>query len=492
MSSDQQSGHNRVTLSDPAHLPDHGQPSQTIDKLLSLVARNAPVVFFMIDRGGIIRHSIGKAAESLDQIYPDRVEKSVHEVYRKYPQVVHNFQRALMGESFSDIEILDSLVFDTRYTPLTDSDGSIIGVIGVSVDITDQRKAEEALARTEALFRVVFEKAGIGILLLNPQGRMLGSNPAFQKMVGYTHFELEQMSYTDLHHPEDRTRGQDLFAELLSGQRELFTLEQHFRCKDGRDAWAHVIASRMAGEGEETQFIIAMLEDITERNQIEQELAEMRRRLMQSRENERLHLAQELHDSPLQDIIGLSFQVQNMLQNVEDKDFAQDLQRMQITLEQLAVKMRTIASELRPPTLAPFGLFMAIQSHSENFNRLHPHLRITLQLDRDDRLLPEEIRLALFRIYQESLNNILRHAQADQVWIRLKLENDQVLLEIQDNGKGFELPSRWIQLAREGHLGLVGARERAEAIGGRFEVRSSPGQGALIRAIVPCKTSSET
>jgi signal transduction histidine kinase len=211
----------------------------------------------------------------------------------------------------------------------------------------------------------------------------------------------------------------------------------------------------------------------------------MRRRLMQSRENERLRLAQELHDNPLQDIVGLSFQVQGLQNDLEDHDAGQELRAMQETIEQLIGKMRAIAGELRPPALAPFGLFKAIQSHSENFKKKHPDLKIILQLAKDDQLLSEETRLALFRIYQESLNNIVRHSQADQVWIRLMLDEDQVVLEIKDNGQGFELPARWIYLARKGHLGLIGARERTEAIGGMFEVQSSPGKGTLIRAVVP-------
>ncbi|HSV86924.1 MAG TPA: PAS domain S-box protein [Levilinea sp.] len=357
--------------------------------------------------------------------------------------------------------------------------------------VSAKNKIEQALAHTEALLEVLFEKAGIGILLIDPQERLLRSNPAFQQMVGRSQKELEQMRYTGLHHPFDRAVGQQLFTDLITGRRELFIIEQRYLRCTGDVVWAHVIASRLVNEDEETKFVIAMLEDVTEQKQIEQELDELRRRLMQSRENERLRLAQELHDSPLQDMISLSFQVQNLLNDQGAMDIQQELRKMQTTLEQVAGKMRAIASDLRPPALAPFGLFKAIQSHSENVQRSHPNVNITLQLTQDDQLLTEETRLALFRIYQESLNNIIRHARADQVWIRLKLDEYQVILEIQDNGQGINLPSRWISLAREGHFGLVGARERAEALGGRFEVSSSPGGGTLIRAVVPRQVSGD-
>jgi PAS domain S-box-containing protein len=485
MSSNQRPPHSAVLLSGAGHLHDQVEPLQTRDKLLNLVARNAPLILFMIDRDGIIRLSVGKAAENLHSLYPERIGKSVYEVYREYPQTIHNFERALTGEPLSVVETLGSLVLDTRYSPLTDTQGNILGVIGVSTDITDQKKAEEALAQTEALFRVLFEKAGMGILVLDRGGKILRSNPAFLCMVGYARDELEQMNYLDLNHPDDRQVGQQLFYGLAAGERELYTLERRYHRKDGSFAWGRVTASRIAGQNNSTLFIITMIEDITDRKQIEQELIEMRRRLMHSRENERLRLAQELHDSPLQDIIGLSFQVQGLENDLSDSDAGRELRMMQETLQVVMGKMRTIAGELRPPALAPFGLYKAIQSHSDNFTKTHPAPHIILDMAHDDQILPEDTRLALFRIYQESLNNIIRHSGAKHVWIRLLLEDEQVVLEVQDDGQGFELPARWIQLAREGHLGLIGARERTEAIGGRFEVLSSLGEGTLVRAVVP-------
>jgi PAS domain S-box-containing protein len=485
------SNQRQVLLSGTERLRDQVEPLQTRDKLLNLVARNAPLVLFMIDRDGIIRLSLGKAAENLHMLFPEQIGKPVSEVYQDYPQVIRNFQRALAGEVFSDIEFYDSLVLDTRYTPLTDTNGSILGVIGVSTDITEQKKAEEALAQTEALFRILFEKAGMGILLLDSQGRMLRTNPTFQKMVGYNGDELEQSVYTGMLHPNDEFIGNTLFSDLMTGRRESITVEQRYRCKNGRYAWGQMTATLMKYQGDDSEFVIAMVEDINERKQIEQELFEMRRRLMQSRENERLRLAQELHDSPLQDIIGLSFQVQGLQSDLGDSSAGQELRAMQTTLELVIGKMRSIAGELRPPALAPFGLYKAIQSHADGFQKKYTDIHLSMQLARDEQRLAEETRLALFRIYQESLNNIVRHAKAKQAWVRLMLDDQQVVLEIEDDGQGFELPSRWIQLARQGHLGLIGARERTEAIGGRFEVQSSPGEGTLVRAIVPVNTNGD-
>ncbi len=102
-------------------------------------------------------------------------------------------------------------------------------------------------------------------------------------------------------------------------------------------------------------------------------------------------------------------------------------------------------------------------------------------------MLPETISLALFRIYQEALTNIIRHTRSKDVEVTVHMEKDEhlVRLEIQDNGPGFALPENWIDLVREGHLGLMGMRERAEAVGGQLEVQSKKGKGTTVVVTVP-------
>lgn len=224
--------------------------------------------------------------------------------------------------------------------------------------------------------------------------------------------------------------------------------------------------------------------DVTASRQMEAELAEVQRRLIDNTEAERLQLSQELHDGPMQDLYGLSFQLE-MLRLLPAEEQGQLVSSLREKLLSVIQTLREISGELRPPTLAPFGLEKAIRSHAEGFRQGQPGLDIELDLEADGRQLPERMRLALFRIYQGAMTNVVRHAQADKVQIRFKLEPHQVRLEIQDNGRGFETPSRWVELVRGGHFGLAGAAERAEAVGGRLEVLSKPGDGTLIRVVAP-------
>ena len=229
----------------------------------------------------------------------------------------------------------------------------------------------------------------------------------------------------------------------------------------------------------------ALQAEIVERMRIEAEFEELQRRLINNVEAERLKLSQELHDGPMQDLYGLIYQLQSLRGSSEWEDSQDVLGSLQDTLLEVIQTLRATTGELRPPTLAPFGLERAIRSHCETFRQSQPDLEIRLRLAEDGQTLPEEVRLALFRIYQMALTNVARHAQANWVDIHLSLDAEAVMLEVKDDGRGFELPRRWLDLVRKGHYGLASASERAEAVGGRLLVESQPGAGTRLKVWVP-------
>lgn len=137
--------------------------------------------------------------------------------------------------------------------------------------------------------------------------------------------------------------------------------------------------------------------------------------------------------------------------------------------------------------LARFGLAKMIRSHAERFQEKHPTIQMKLELLQNKILLPEKASLALFRIYQEALNNILKHVQGPKIQVTVRLAGDEhyMRMEIQDNGQGFVLPEHWIDLVHEGHLGLVGMRERAEAVDGQIEIHSQKDEGTSLVVTIP-------
>ena len=390
------------------------------------------------------------------------------------------YMRALAGEPFTAVVQLPPLTFETRYEPHRDAQGQVLGVIGVSVDVTERQAIQQQLHRSEQRLRTIFERAGIGIVIKSLSGHILDCNPTFSEMLGYDAAALRRMNYSDITHPDDAPAASVKLAELARGETDLVRLDKRYIHRNGQTRWGRMTASLVRQAGGQPEFIIGMVEDYTVYKQLEAELREVQHRLMQSRENERLTLAQELHDGPLQDVIGVIYQMQGL-----NGDHEERLDAIRTTLEGLVRHLRAICGELRPSTLAPFGLEKAIRSHAQNFQTQHPELTISLALDSDRQRLPELMRLALFRIYQETLNNILRHACARRVWVSLALADGFVTLTVEDDGVGFDLPDRRVELARRGHLGLVGAMERAEAINGRLIVETKPGEGTRVCVTAP-------
>lgn len=246
-----------------------------------------------------------------------------------------------------------------------------------------------------------------------------------------------------------------------------------------RDPWGAVIGLTVAGI------------DITSQRRMEAEASErsaqieIHHEILRHRELERMEVARDLHDGPLQELIGLNFAITEISMITEDGERVQALQDIQDMLQKQIQDLRTFCYELRPPALTPFGFERAVRSHIEAFERKYPSLQVHLNLMQDGKTLPEEIRLALYRAYQEALNNVARHSEASEVWIDFEFDDQQVRLKIRDNGKGFKVPKQWLQLAREGHLGMVGMHERVEAAGGKVEINSAPGQGTLLEVTIP-------
>lgn len=217
-----------------------------------------------------------------------------------------------------------------------------------------------------------------------------------------------------------------------------------------------------------------------QQKQLRAEFIETRQRLTDSREAERLRLARELHEGPLQDLIGLRFHLGAVVSTLQDETAKAQLTFVQDNLQTAIESVRSFCVDLRPPALGPFGLEKAIRAYVRRFQEQFPQLNLMMDLEADEQRLSERIRLALYRILQQALDNVARHAQANNVRISFRLFHDKVQLKVIDDGLGFRLPSHWIDFAREGRCGLLEASERAEAIGGRLEVTSAPGAGTLV------------
>lgn len=237
------------------------------------------------------------------------------------------------------------------------------------------------------------------------------------------------------------------------------------------------------------QILIVIL-DVGASDRPALEELQLQSHFMENVEYERLRLAQELHDGPLQELYSVYYQLLEADKDRDHRGKGNSLESVSKTVLGLIAQLRSISENLRPPTLAPYGLEKAIRSHQQELLKAAPDLKIELDLKPDGRLLKEQVRLALFRIYQHASSNVIRHAKAKQLKIFFTYNEEEIILEISDDGCGFDPPQRLEDLMEIGHFGLVGTAERARAVGGIFQIKSMPGKGTLMRVIIPNQIES--
>ncbi|HEY3345060.1 MAG TPA: PAS domain-containing protein [Anaerolineaceae bacterium] len=370
-------------------------------------------------------------------------------------------------------------------------DGSDTEYICYIIDLTAQRQAEEALRENRRRLLLATGASGIGTWDWDLQSASFTFDRRAQEIFGFqmddpqTYERLQQAI-----HPEDRDR---VIERIRSAQlaQEVYEQEVRIVWPDGAVRWVFAKGQTFVDSAGRPARMLGVVIDMTQRREAELNArsvsaqTEVQHRLMDHRERERLSIARDLHDGPVQDLIAISFGLQGVIQEISDPGLVATLQTLRNSVHEVVSSLRNYAGELRPPALAKFGLEKAIRSHADLFRQKHPEIRLTLQMHQVGPLLPEPARLALYRIYQEAMNNVVRHSGASEVVVRFEKDMEQAEFEIRDNGQGFDPPRDWLNLAREGHLGLVGIQERAEAVGGSVCFGSRPGEGTSILVRIP-------
>jgi len=199
-----------------------------------------------------------------------------------------------------------------------------------------------------------------------------------------------------------------------------------------------------------------------------------------AQEEERMRLARELHDDTIQAVIALKQRVQLAQKSVKDQGGRQSLKELESLAEQTIENLRRLTRALRPIYLEDLGLVTALEMLARETSQANL-LEIDFQKTGQERRLSHEVELALYRIAQEALNNVVRHAKAEHAGLQIHFADKETKLEISDNGIGFQMPNSPTDFAPSGHFGLLGIRERADLIGARLEAESALGKGTRLR-----------
>ncbi len=384
-------------------------------------------------------------------------------------------------------EEIQALVTDS---PLLDADGAVAGVVGVTTDLRALKQAELRVRESEELFRAIFDHAPLSVVLRAEDGRLLRWNRRAETLLGLSGEEIAARHFLDVIHPGDREREAALFAELVAGARDDYHLEKRYLHRDGSTLWAQTSVSAIRDPEGRFRCAISMVADITERRRAEQavrtsraQLRSLTRRLDAAREEEQKRLAHAVHDELGQGLSGLKLDLAWLERRLGRRDDGGDgelrtrVAEMTEALDRTLGAVGRLALELRPVVLDDLGLEAAVEwalGELERRSGLDTRLDSTLA---EQRMEPE-ISVALFRILQEALTNVARHAAARRVEVDLRRRGDELLLEVRDDGVG-------IAPQPAASLGLLGMEERARAVGGRLEVARRRAGGTRVTARVP-------
>lgn len=348
----------------------------------------------------------------------------------------------------------------------------------------------EKLNESEQRFRAVFNSQLGAIFSTDANGIIREVNPAAASLYGYGDTPLIGEGIWILLEDEVLYREMLFIAEQGSSWLSLGK-RMRIRRVDGSVFWGEVLGAVLKNDRSETLGYVWMIRDLSELQRAEEKAADANRRVANSREEERLRLARDIHDGPLQDLVGVSFHMADlerrvMSDTVADHEIASKVRGFREGVTASIKQLRGVINDLRPAGLDEFGLVAALEGYIANFRRSREDkILATLQILGDCDGLSEQISLGIFRVVQESLSNVAKHAQASRVDVSLNVTTDTLALCIRDDGVGFVVPDDFRDLTEDRHFGLVGIAERVELMRGQLEVVSNRGEGTEISIRVP-------
>jgi len=359
---------------------------------------------------------------------------------------------------------------------IRDSEGDVIGLIGVARDITERKRAEAVLKESEEKFRTLFESAPIGMALHDARGKYVQTNQTYQRMLGFNNEELQQLSVRRITHPDDVQEGQQFFEEFRQGKREQYQREKRYLHKDGHLVWAQASASAIRNSKGELIYIISMVEDITERKLLEQEVIE-------TSANERRRVGHELHDGLGQYLAGIAFKAKALEQSLvaESLPHGAEAKELAALVSNAISQTRSLARGLDPIEVETIGLQAALQNLAVETQKFF-NISCRFQCAENMPEVDPQVSLALYRVVQEAIHNAITHGEAGSIEIELSLNGSDLGLRVQDDGAGFQ-PEE----TRQGGIGLRVMQYRARSIGGSLRVSSQPQRGTEVHCVVPRK-----
>lgn len=416
---------------------------------------------------------------------------------RDHTRAMANLKRTLSEGFIEDVEYSflksDGTEFDAELSAavIRNSTSDPIGFVAITKDVSDDKRIRDSLMRSETRYRSLVETAGAGIGTIDSHGIFTYCNKRLSEMIGYAEEGIVGKPFTDFLHPDDRERIALQFRQGLTQPKGRSDLEFRVIHKKGNTVYMYS-SPTVLRYGSETVGFSAIVTDITDRRRTEMELQESQQQLrrlsshLQSvREEERKRMALELHDELGQTLTALNVDLSCLSGRLPKDDISllDEVRRMLGLIDMSIRTIQRICSQLRPAILDDLGLGATIEWQAREFqNRTGIKCEVCLNIE--DTVVGQEHSIAIFRIFQETLTNVVRHAAATRAQVSLERRDGKLRLKVMDNGKGITKA----QLYSPESFGLIGMRERAHALGGDVKINGIPGRGTTITVGIPLDT----
>ena len=354
------------------------------------------------------------------------------------------------------------------------------------LDYTERKKAADDLTESEEKYRQLFESESDAVMIFDAQTRRFeDANPATLNLFGYSKEEFLALKVADISAEKDKTRSsvdKVIAHDVTSAQVPL----RKFIRKDGSEFPGEISAGKFfAGPHKK---IIGAVRDITDRIQAEEKIRALTQQLIKVQENERKRIAGYLHDNVAQDLSSLKIGLETLYDRGQEAtpEIKTKICQLSKMLQDSITAVRDLSYDLRPSGMDQLGLVRTVYQYCEDFSEKNSVDVDLYTAGMKDLELDFDTEINLYRLIQEGLNNIKKHADAGKVVIRLVASSPNIILRIEDNGKGFDVKHRLARSLKEKRMGLSSMEERVSLLGGMMKISSRPSKGTKIFIEVPC------
>ena len=457
-------------------------------------------VIFLTDEQGIITYVnreftrfYGHSAEEVIGKTTPRVLKSGLMTTQEYARFWDTLLRkqVVKGEFVNRCKDGTLVTVEGSANPILDEEGNIIGFIAIQRDITERKRVKQALEEAHAFQQSIIDGVADPILVIGANYQVQLMNRAARDFAPSDRVLTQPLTcYQVSHGRETPCEGTAHPCALIQVREtsQIVALEHEHRAASGEARCVEVEASPLWGADGTFQGIIEVMRDITERKLAEDKLKRYTERLRalavqlaEVAEAERKRLAQELHDQIGQNLTALGINL-NIIRSQIPKEMTGSvhfhLDDSVTLIEQTTERIRDVMANLRPPVLDDYGFVAALRWFGEQFAR-RTDIAVSVDGEEPSPRLAARVENALFRIAQEALTNVAKHAQASRVTACVDLDSETLRVAITDNGIGFD-STQPLEYGEGKGWGLLSMTERAEAVGGRLVVESAPGQGTRV------------